>query len=51
MPINDITCYLLFILQLMEKQKLIEFAESLRVKLNYFDELENVRFECYVLRD
>ncbi|KAK4479013.1 hypothetical protein RD792_014522 [Penstemon davidsonii] len=26
---------------LMEKQRLIEFAESLRVKLNYFDELEN----------
>ncbi|KAL6519237.1 Golgi transport complex subunit 3 [Orobanche gracilis] len=26
---------------LMEKQRLIEFAESLRAKLNYFDELEN----------
>ncbi|GFY91799.1 sec34-like family protein [Actinidia rufa] len=28
--------------QLMEKQRLIEFAEALRSKLNYFDELENV---------
>ncbi|KHF97405.1 Conserved oligomeric Golgi complex subunit 3 [Gossypium arboreum] len=27
----------------MEKQKLIEFAEALRSKLKYFDELENVR--------
>ncbi|KAK3041135.1 hypothetical protein RJ639_027587 [Escallonia herrerae] len=27
---------------LLEKQRLIEFAESLRRKLNYFDELENV---------
>ncbi|KAL6507108.1 Golgi transport complex subunit 3 [Orobanche hederae] len=27
---------------LLEKQRLIEFAESLRAKLNYFDELENV---------
>ncbi|PSS10293.1 Conserved oligomeric Golgi complex subunit 3 like [Actinidia chinensis var. chinensis] len=27
---------------LMEKQRLIEFAEALRSKLNYFDELENV---------
>ncbi|TYK14988.1 conserved oligomeric Golgi complex subunit 3 [Cucumis melo var. makuwa] len=27
----------------MEKQRLIEFAEALRTKLNYFDELENVR--------
>ncbi|XP_073158276.1 conserved oligomeric Golgi complex subunit 3 [Henckelia pumila] len=32
---------------LMEKQKLIEFAESLRVKLNYFDELENVATSFY----
>ncbi|GFZ03131.1 sec34-like family protein [Actinidia rufa] len=29
--------------ELMEKQRLIEFAEALRSKLNYFDELENVR--------
>lgn len=43
--------YLLLTLQVMEKQRLIEFAESLRAKLNYFDELENVRFECYLLRD
>lgn len=28
---------------LVEKQRLIEFAEALRSKLNYFDELENVR--------
>ncbi|WZZ33512.1 hypothetical protein YC2023_016913 [Brassica napus] len=28
---------------LMEKQKLMEFAEALRSKLNYFDELENVQ--------
>ncbi|KAH9607280.1 hypothetical protein KSS87_011790, partial [Heliosperma pusillum] len=27
---------------LMEKQRLIEFADALRSKLNYFDELENV---------
>ncbi|KAL6496441.1 Golgi transport complex subunit 3 [Orobanche gracilis] len=27
---------------LLEKQRLIEFAESLRAKLNYFDELENL---------
>ncbi|KAM7513491.1 hypothetical protein LguiA_003074 [Lonicera macranthoides] len=26
---------------LVEKQRLVEFAESLRLKLNYFDELEN----------
>ncbi|KAF7140703.1 hypothetical protein RHSIM_Rhsim06G0154000 [Rhododendron simsii] len=32
---------------LIEKQKLIEFAEALRTKLNYFDELENVRFNSY----
>nr|GFC69295.1 conserved oligomeric Golgi complex subunit 3 isoform X1 [Tanacetum cinerariifolium] len=25
----------------IEKQRLIEFADSLRSKLNYFDELEN----------
>lgn len=37
----------LFLLQLIEKQKLIEFAEALRTKLNYFDELENVRFSSY----
>lgn len=30
------------ILQVIEKQRLIEFADSLRSKLNYFDELENV---------
>lgn len=36
--------YLLMLLQVMEKQRLIEFAESLRAKLNYFDELENVWF-------
>lgn len=35
-------------LQLIEKQRLIEFSEALRSKLNYFDELENVRFECYL---
>ncbi|XP_073043896.1 conserved oligomeric Golgi complex subunit 3-like isoform X3 [Primulina eburnea] len=32
---------------LMEKQKLIEFSESLRVKLHYFDELENVATSFY----
>ena len=32
------------LLQLVEKQRLIEFAEALRSRLNYFDELENVRF-------
>lgn len=31
-------------MQLLEKQRLIEFAEALRSRLNYFDELENVRF-------
>ncbi|KAF8388670.1 hypothetical protein HHK36_025350 [Tetracentron sinense] len=34
---------------LIEKQQLIEFAEALRSKLNYFDELENVRSECYLI--
>ncbi|XP_047261144.1 conserved oligomeric Golgi complex subunit 3-like [Capsicum annuum] len=33
---------------LLEKQKLIEFAESLHNKLNYFDELENVRSNCHL---
>uniref|UniRef100_A0A803NUX5 Conserved oligomeric Golgi complex subunit 3 n=1 Tax=Cannabis sativa TaxID=3483 RepID=A0A803NUX5_CANSA len=28
----------------IEKQRLIEFSEALRSKLNYFDELENVRY-------
>nr|XP_009592115.1 conserved oligomeric Golgi complex subunit 3-like isoform X3 [Nicotiana tomentosiformis] len=32
---------------LLEKQKLIEFAESLHNKLNYFDELENVAATFY----
>lgn len=32
---------------LIEKQRLIEFAESLRSKLNYFDELENVANSFY----
>ncbi|CAA0828639.1 sec34-like family protein [Striga hermonthica] len=32
---------------LLEKQRLIEFAESLRAKLNYFDELENVATSFY----
>ncbi|KAG9158811.1 hypothetical protein Leryth_013698 [Lithospermum erythrorhizon] len=31
----------------MEKQRLIEFAESLHNKLNYFDELENVAASFY----
>lgn len=31
----------------IEKQRLIEFAESLRSKLNYFDELENVATSFY----
>lgn len=39
-----LTCLLL--LQVQEKQRLIDFAEALRSKLNYFDELENVRFDC-----
>jgi len=34
----------LLMMQLVEKQRLIEFAEALRSRLNYFDELENVRF-------
>ncbi|CAK9147861.1 unnamed protein product [Ilex paraguariensis] len=33
--------------RLLEKQRLIEFAESLRSKLNYFDELENVATSFY----
>jgi hypothetical protein len=43
-----LTCCLtfLFLLQVIEKQRLIEFAEALHSKLKYFDELENVRFEC-----
>ncbi|XAR53530.1 hypothetical protein NMG60_11022121 [Bertholletia excelsa] len=32
---------------LIEKQRLIEFAEALRSKLNYFDELENVASNFY----
>ncbi|KAJ7955372.1 Conserved oligomeric Golgi complex subunit 3 like [Quillaja saponaria] len=32
---------------LLEKQRLIEFAEALRSKLNYFDELENVATNFY----
>ncbi|KAL5698585.1 Golgi transport complex subunit 3 [Ranunculus cassubicifolius] len=32
---------------LMEKQRLVEFAEALRSKLNYFDELENVSTNFY----
>nr|XP_029124233.1 conserved oligomeric Golgi complex subunit 3 isoform X2 [Elaeis guineensis] len=32
---------------LIEKQRLIEFAEALRSKLNYFDELENVSTSFY----
>lgn len=35
-----------FLLQVQEKQRLIDFVEALRSKLNYFDELENVRFDC-----
>ncbi|XP_076899343.1 conserved oligomeric Golgi complex subunit 3-like isoform X2 [Bidens hawaiensis] len=31
----------------VEKQRLIEFADSLRSKLNYFDELENVATSFY----
>ncbi|XVF48818.1 hypothetical protein PTKIN_Ptkin03bG0219000 [Pterospermum kingtungense] len=31
----------------MEKQKLIEFAEALRSKLKYFDELENITSNFY----
>ncbi|XP_010261687.1 PREDICTED: conserved oligomeric Golgi complex subunit 3 isoform X3 [Nelumbo nucifera] len=34
---------------LIEKQRLIEFAEALRSKLNYFDELENVATNFYSL--
>ncbi|XP_020092147.1 conserved oligomeric Golgi complex subunit 3-like isoform X4 [Ananas comosus] len=33
--------------ELMEKQRLIEFADALRSKLNYFDELENVSTSFY----
>ncbi|ONK65534.1 uncharacterized protein A4U43_C07F38090 [Asparagus officinalis] len=32
---------------LLEKQRLIDFAEALRSKLNYFDELENVSTNFY----
>ncbi|XP_068659618.1 conserved oligomeric Golgi complex subunit 3 isoform X2 [Aristolochia californica] len=32
---------------LIEKQRLIEFADALRSKLNYFDELENVSTNFY----
>ncbi|CAH8334719.1 unnamed protein product [Eruca vesicaria subsp. sativa] len=32
---------------LMEKQKLMEFAEALRSKLSYFDELENISSNFY----
>ncbi|KAF6151279.1 hypothetical protein GIB67_020601 [Kingdonia uniflora] len=33
--------------ELMEKQRLIEFTEALRSKLNYFDELENIATNFY----
>ncbi|PPS17800.1 hypothetical protein GOBAR_AA02823 [Gossypium barbadense] len=33
--------------QVMEKQRLIEFAEALRSKLKYFDELENITSNFY----
>jgi hypothetical protein len=36
--------FFLMRMQLVEKQRLIEFAEALRSRLNYFDELENVRY-------
>ncbi|ONK74925.1 uncharacterized protein A4U43_C03F11520 [Asparagus officinalis] len=32
---------------LLEKQRLVDFAEALRSKLNYFDELENVSTNFY----
>uniref|UniRef100_A0A7N1A554 Conserved oligomeric Golgi complex subunit 3 n=1 Tax=Kalanchoe fedtschenkoi TaxID=63787 RepID=A0A7N1A554_KALFE len=32
---------------LLEKQRLVEFAEAIRTKLNYFDELENVASSFY----
>ncbi|CAN1761345.1 Conserved oligomeric Golgi complex subunit 3 [Linum perenne] len=35
---------------LVEKQRLIEFADALRSKLSYFEELENVRFEPILSR-
>lgn len=31
----------------MEKERLIEFADALRTKLNYFDELENIATQFY----
>lgn len=31
----------------MEKERLVEFAEALRSKLNYFDELENIATQFY----
>ena len=43
----------LMMVQLVEKQRLIEFAEALRSRLNYFDELENVRFgkcRCHITK-
>lgn len=45
---SDFVVHLL-LSQLVEKQRLIEFGEALRNKLNYFDELENVRFGCYLI--
>lgn len=47
--ITDFCCVApILLLQLQEKQRLIDFAEALRSKLNYFDELENVRFDCWL---
>jgi len=43
-----ICSHFFFLLQLQEKQRLIDFADALRSKLNYFDELENVRFDCWL---
>lgn len=47
-----VTALLLMMVQLVEKQRLIEFAEALRSRLNYFDELENVSFgkhSCHII--
>lgn len=46
---HHVFCFYLF-WQLMEKQRLTNFVDSLLSKLNYFDELENVRFRCHLPR-
>nr|GMD60836.1 conserved oligomeric Golgi complex subunit 3 isoform X1 [Ipomoea batatas] len=48
MASNFHECHLQSPTGLLEKQQLIQFAESRHSKLGYFDEFENVRFHFYL---